>query len=134
MDAVLDSEDEAVQKLDLEEMTKFLNEDYNGNRVVIDCTDSQAVADYYPRWLGLGIHVVTANKRAGSGDAKLYDECRKLARTRAQWYYETTGPGSGLPVLSTLKDMTQSGDIVHHRGSHTVPAACPRHHPVPSPH
>ena len=54
----------------------------------------------------------TANKKAGSGDAGLYHECRRLAATRAQWYYETTGPGSGLPVLSTLKDMTQSGDVV----------------------
>ena len=32
---------------------------------------------------------------------------------RAQWLYETTGPGSGLPVLTTLKDMVQSGDKVH---------------------
>jgi len=30
----------------------------------------------------------------------------------AQWYYETTGPGSGLPVMSTLKDMQQSGDRI----------------------
>jgi len=101
-----------VQPTDLEELTRFLNEDYNGNRVVIDCTASQEVAEYYPRWLALGIHVVTANKKAGSGEAALYDECRRLAKSRAQWYYETTGPGSGLPVLSTLKDMAQSGDRV----------------------
>ena len=29
-----------------------------------------------------------------------------------QWLYETTAPGSGLPLLATLKDMTQSGDVV----------------------
>ena len=26
--------------------------------------------------------------------------------------YETTAPGSGLPLLATLKDMRQSGDVV----------------------
>ena len=30
----------------------------------------------------------------------------------SQWFYETTGPGSGLPVLSTLRDIIQSGDRV----------------------
>ena len=103
---------EEVQKTDLEVLTRFLNEDFNGNRVVIDCTASQEVAQFYPRWLALGIHVVSASKKAGSGDLSLYNECKRLAKSNAQWFYETTGPGSGLPVLSTLKDMTQSGDRV----------------------
>ena len=97
---------------DLDELTRFLNDDYNGNRVVIDCSASQDVADYYSRWMALGIHVITANKKAGSGSLQLYDECKAAQRSKAQWYYETTGPGSGLPVLATLKDMTQSGDTV----------------------
>ena len=66
----------------------------------------------YPTWLSKGIHVVTANKRAGSGSIELYEACRRAATTRSQWYYETTGPGSGLPVLSTLRDIIQSGDRV----------------------
>jgi aspartokinase/homoserine dehydrogenase 1 len=107
--------DEAtVQPSDLDALTAFLNEDYNGNRVVIDCSASQQVSDYYARWMALGIHVITANKKAGSGDAPLYDEIKLLSRGgRAQWYYETTGPGSGLPVLTTVKDMMQSGDRVY---------------------
>lgn len=95
----------------LEDLTRFLNEDYNGNRVVIDCSASQDVADMYPRWLATGIHVITANKKAGSGPKELYSACRS-AQEGAQWYYETTGPGSGLPVLTTIKDMVQSGDPV----------------------
>jgi len=108
----MSAQNDNVEPTDLEELTRFLNEDYNGNRVVVDCTGSEDVASYYPRWLGLGIHVVSANKKGGAGTADLYDECRRLALTRAQWLYETTGPGSGLPVLSALKDMTQSGDVV----------------------
>ena len=107
---ILDGVD--VEATDLDALTRFLNEDYNGNRVIIDCSASQEVADLYARWMALGIHVITANKKAGSGDAELYDECKRLSQARAQWYYETTGPGSGLPVLTTLKDMMQSGDRV----------------------
>jgi aspartokinase/homoserine dehydrogenase 1 len=102
-----------VQPNDLDELTKFLNEDYNGNHVIVDCSASQEVSDYYAKWMRSGIHVITANKKAGSGGLQRYDECRDAQRSAAQWYYETTGPGSGLPVLTTLKDMTQSGDTVH---------------------
>merc|ERR1719456_989589 len=106
-------DDDGAKPNDLDELTKFLNEDYNGNRVIVDCTASQAVSDYYAKWMGMGIHVITANKKAGSGNFSFYDECRSAQRSKAQWYYETTGPGSGLPVLTTLKDMMQSGDTVH---------------------
>jgi len=112
-EALFDEADADVAPTDLEALTRFLNEDFNGNRVVVDCTASQDVADYYARWMRLGINVVTANKLTGSGDGGVYDECRRLSEARAQWFYETTGPGSGLPVLTTLKDMTQSGDRVY---------------------
>ena len=111
--ASLLSDADKVVRTDLDALTRFLNEDYCGNRVVLDCTASQDVADYSARWMALGIHVITANKKAGSGAMALYDECKRMSRARAQWYYEATGPGSGLPVLSTLKDMMQSGDTVN---------------------
>lgn len=103
-----------VKPSDLDELSRFLNDDFNGNRVVIDCSASQTVADQYPSWLASGVHVITANKKAGAGPSELYDACREAGEggKAAQWYYETTGPGSGLPVLSTLKDMFQSGDDV----------------------
>mmetsp|Transcript_19002 Transcript_19002/g.48628 ORF Transcript_19002/g.48628 Transcript_19002/m.48628 type:complete len:985 (+) Transcript_19002:66-3020(+) len=106
-------EADGAEPTDLDALTRFLNEDYNGNRVVIDCSASQVVADKYASWMASGIHVITANKKAGSGPQEAYDQCKLMSRARAQWLYETTGPGSGLPVLTTLKDMTQSGDRVH---------------------
>ncbi|KAL1519090.1 hypothetical protein AB1Y20_003357 [Prymnesium parvum] len=103
-----------LKEPDLNELSRFLNEDYNGNRVVIDCSASQEVADQYPTWFSSGVHVITANKKAGSGPSDLYQRCREAGELGkgAQWYYETTGPGSGLPVINTLKDMVQSGDDI----------------------
>jgi len=108
------ADDGQVEKADLEALTKFMQDDFNGNRVIIDCSASQHVADFTERWLRSGIHVVAANKRIGSGSAAQFDECKQLVRGgRAQWYYEPTAPGSGLPVLTSLRDMLQSGDRVY---------------------
>jgi aspartokinase/homoserine dehydrogenase 1 len=104
---------EDTQEADLKELTAFLEDDYNGNRIVIDCTASQEVANCYPKWLAEGIHVVATNKKAGSGPGELYDRAKQASlASKTQWLYETTAPGSGLPLLATLKDMTQSGDVV----------------------
>ena len=103
-----------MEATDLEALTRFMEDDFNGNRVVVDCSASQEVADFTERWLRLGIHVVAANKRIGSGSTTQFNECKQLVSSgRAQWYYEPTAPGSGLPVLTTLRDMMQSGDRVY---------------------
>jgi len=102
-----------VQPADLDALSAFLKDDYNGNRVVVDVSASQDVADRYAEWLDAGVHVVAANKRMGSGSGALYNKCKALTRAgRAQWFYEPTAPGSGLPVLTSLRDMIQSGDRV----------------------
>jgi len=101
------------QPADLETLTEFVEDDFNGNRIVIDCTASQEAADCYPKWLSEGIHVVATNKKAGSGPAALYNRAKQASLgSSTQWLYETTAPGSGMPLLATLKDMTQSGDVV----------------------
>jgi len=101
------------QPTDLQALTDFLADDFNGNRVVIDCTASQDVADYYATWLRKGVHVIATNKKAGAGPSELYDATKQASlQSSAQWLYETTAVGSGLPVLATLKDMVQSGDRV----------------------
>ena len=68
--------------------------------IMVDATASEAVSDYYPKWLGKGVHVVTPNKKAGSGDIARYNECvSAMEATGAQWGDETT-VGAGLPILN----------------------------------
>ena len=62
---------------DLKKLTEFLEDDYNGNRIVID---SQEVANCYPKWLAEGIHVVATNKKAGSDPGELYDQAKPSRR------------------------------------------------------
>ena len=92
---------------DLKKLTEFLEDDYSGNLIVIDCIASQELANCYtPSGWPRGIHVVATNKKAGSGPDELYDQAKQAAlSSQTQWLYgETTAPGSGLPLLATLKD------------------------------
>ena len=82
------------------------------NSIFVDCSASETVAAHYERLLGESISVSTPNKVATSGS---YERYRRLKDTAAQnsasFVYETN-VGAGLPVLSTLHDLSASGDVV----------------------
>ena len=82
--------------------------------VMLDTTASEAVSDLYAPWLAAGVHVVTPNKKVGSGDLKRWRACRDaMAATGARMGDETT-VGAGLPILGTLRtDLIATGDKVH---------------------
>ena len=78
--------------------------------VILDCSGSDAVAERYPEWLAAGIHVITPNKQAGAGPLPRYRAIREAkARSGARFRYEAT-VGAGLPVISTLRDLLDTGD------------------------
>ena len=84
----------------------------NGAAVIVDNTSSEAVADRYGEWLAAGVHVVTPNKKANSGDLERFRRFRAVAdESGARWLYEGT-IGAGLPVVSTLRTLRASGDRV----------------------
>lgn len=78
--------------------------------VFIDNTSSQDVAEMYPGLLSAGINVVTPNKKAFSGDATLYRGIVQ-AGSGGRYLYEST-VGAGLPIISTLRDLVETGDKV----------------------
>jgi aspartokinase/homoserine dehydrogenase 1 len=73
---------------------------------------NQAVADRYEGWLASGVHVVTPNKKANSGDLKRFKAIRTAATSSgAKWLCEGT-IGAGLPIVSTLRTLRASGDEI----------------------
>jgi len=86
-----------------------------GKVVLVDNTASQVVAETYPRFLDTGIHVVTPNKKAFSGSLELYKRIvgpiADRVSGRGVFYNEAT-VGAGLPIISTLKDLVNTGDQV----------------------
>lgn len=97
---------------DLERFTEHLLSAHLPHAVIIDCSGSADVADRYAGWLAAGIHVVTPNKQAGAGPLARYHAIRAAAAgSGARFRYEAT-VGAGLPVITTLRDLVDTGDEV----------------------
>jgi bifunctional aspartokinase / homoserine dehydrogenase 1 len=98
--------------VDPAQLADHVQADHLPHAVLIDCTASEAVAGRYADWLRRGIHVVTPNKRANTGELDYYRELRRTGRSAgAHYLYETT-VGAGLPIVQTLRDLIQTGDEV----------------------
>jgi aspartokinase/homoserine dehydrogenase 1 len=84
--------------------------------VVLDCTASAALPAHYARWVSQhGLSIVTPNKQLGAGPWARYAELRSALRgaapAGAHFMYEAT-VGAGLPVISTLRGLLETGDRV----------------------
>jgi aspartokinase/homoserine dehydrogenase 2 len=80
--------------------------------VMLDLTDAIAVAQLYPSFFANGLHIVSANKRAGASTESQYNEIRTIQREyEREWYYNTT-VGAGLPLNYALNDLRNSGDTI----------------------
>ncbi len=97
---------------DLARFLEHVHVDYLPHTVIVDCTASAAVAARYAEWLAAGIHIVTPNKKANSGDFSYYQKLRSARRASgAHYLYEAT-VGAGLPVVQTLRDLRETGDDI----------------------
>ncbi len=96
--------------LDLEAFADAIQTEHLPHAMIIDCSASNDVAEHYAAWLARGIHVVTPNKQAGAGSLKRY-QAIQAASTNARFRYEAT-VGAGLPVISTLRDLLDTGDRI----------------------
>ncbi|KAI5467676.1 homoserine dehydrogenase-domain-containing protein [Mariannaea sp. PMI_226] len=80
--------------------------------ILVDNTSNQEVAELYPLALSRGISVVTPNKKAFSGSYKLWQDIFSAAESSGAKVYHESSVGAGLPVISTLKDLVETGDKV----------------------
>ncbi|NNK62463.1 MAG: bifunctional aspartate kinase/homoserine dehydrogenase I, partial [Gemmatimonadetes bacterium] len=98
---------------DLDRFVDQIQAEYLPHAVLIDCSASGEAAARYGAWMERGIHVITANKRAGTASLEQYhDMLERRRRGGARFLHETT-VGAGLPILSTLRDLRVTGDRVH---------------------
>ena len=82
------------------------------NTIFIDNTASGDVPQFYKEILEESISIVTPNKIATSSSYAHYLDLKNTAkRSNVQFLYETN-VGAGLPVISTLQGMINSGDKI----------------------
>ncbi|XP_056164211.1 bifunctional aspartokinase/homoserine dehydrogenase 1, chloroplastic-like isoform X1 [Syzygium oleosum] len=82
------------------------------NTVIVDCTADSVVASHYYNWLRRGIHVITPNKKANSGPLDQYLKLRALQRQSYTHYFYEATVGAGLPIVSTLRGLLETGDKI----------------------
>jgi aspartokinase/homoserine dehydrogenase 1 len=98
---------------DLETFERHVHADHLPHAAIVDCTASADIAHRYAGWLARGIHVVTPNKKAFSGDPAYYAALKQSCRKgNTHCFYETT-VGAALPIIRTLRDLIDTGDRVH---------------------
>ena len=127
--------------LDLNAFGEHVNPEHLPHAAIIDCTAEESIAARYVGWLEQGIHIITPNKKAGSGPLNIYEALkasslhrrRRLSlggtskrssssngdrrrsndshRGSSHFFYEAT-VGAALPIISTLKDLIDTGDQV----------------------
>ncbi|MGR5237856.1 bifunctional aspartate kinase/homoserine dehydrogenase II [Vibrio alfacsensis] len=80
--------------------------------VVLDVTASKELANRYVEIAQQGIHLISANKIAGSADSQYYHQVQDaFAKIGRHWLYNAT-VGAGLPINHTVRDLRESGDDI----------------------
>ena len=82
------------------------------NSVFVDCTASDEVVALYEDLLDNNVSVITPNKIAGSGNLMRFKRLKESAQRRSVRFTYETNVGAGLPVITTLTDLKDSGDQI----------------------
>ncbi|KAI4329115.1 hypothetical protein L6164_021415 [Bauhinia variegata] len=105
--------EEKAEVANLEKFVQHVHENhFIPNTVLVDCTADSIIAGHYYDWLRKGIHVITPNKKANSGPLNQYLRLRALQRQSYTHYFYEATVGAGLPIISTLRGLLETGDRI----------------------
>jgi len=99
--------------VDFDTIVNHVQADHLPHAVIIDCTADEKIADRYASWLERGVHVITPNKKAFSGDQAYYNSLRASATKGGSHYLYETTVGAALPIIKTIRDLVDTGDRIH---------------------
>ena len=103
---------EEGQQSDLEEFKNEIIRLNMYNSIFVDCTANDQAAGLYAELLNANISIVTANKVAASSDYENYALLKKIAKRKSAKFLFETNVGAGLPIITTLNDLVNSGDTI----------------------
>ncbi len=84
--------------------------------VVLDITASASLTLKYSEFLQRGIHLVSANKLAGSGPSAFYNELQHHLQSRRLFWRSNASCGAGLPIQTTISELRNGGDEIYKIG------------------
>jgi aspartokinase/homoserine dehydrogenase 1 len=110
-----DWKDQLNKSKDKSNMDVFVERVVNmnlSNSVFVDNTADLLIPEHYKRILDASISISTPNKVATSSNFEQYLSLLKLAEIKNVYFGYETNVGAGLPVISTLRNLIDSGDRV----------------------
>ncbi len=105
----LEADGEAV---DLDRFAAHVGAPHLPHRVMIDCTTDAAIASRYAGWFEAGLNVVTPNKKANSSAMPDFRAMQRARRAAGVHYLYEATVGAGLPIITTLRDLRETGDRI----------------------
>jgi bifunctional aspartokinase / homoserine dehydrogenase 1 len=82
------------------------------NAALVDCTASPAIVDAYPAFVDANLHIVTPNKIANALPWPRYTALMQQLGQRHRHFLYEANVGAGLPIVSTMRDLIDSGDEI----------------------
>jgi aspartokinase/homoserine dehydrogenase 1 len=82
------------------------------NAALVDCTAESSIVEAYPEFIKANLHIITPNKRANVLPWRRYTALRELLASHQKHFLYETNVGAGLPIISTLRDLIVSGDVI----------------------
>lgn len=82
------------------------------NSIFVDCTANDQAAGLYAELLSANVSIVTANKVAASSEYENYALLKKIAKRKGAKFLFETNVGAGLPIITTINDLVNSGDTI----------------------
>jgi aspartokinase/homoserine dehydrogenase 1 len=79
---------------------------------IVDCTAAESVVAAYPDFVCANLHIITPNKRANVLPRSEYAALMELLRSRQKYFLDEANVGAGLPIMSTIRDLIASGDVI----------------------
>ncbi len=108
----LDKLNASDDKMDINEFIVKMSSMNLNNSIFVDNTASSVIPKLYHSILDKSISISTPNKVATSSSYADYLELNAIAKKRGVYFRYETNVGAGLPVISTLTDLVQSGDRI----------------------
>jgi aspartokinase/homoserine dehydrogenase 1 len=82
------------------------------NGALVDCTASASIVDAYPAFIDANLHIVTPNKIANALPWPAYTALMHRLEQRHRHFLFEANVGAGLPIVSTMRDLIDSGDEI----------------------
>ncbi|MCB0731619.1 MAG: bifunctional aspartate kinase/homoserine dehydrogenase I, partial [Ignavibacteriae bacterium] len=82
------------------------------NSIFVDCTATEVAVPFYQTILESNISITTPNKIANTKEYKIYKSLKDTANKKNVKFLYSTNVGAGLPIISTIRDLVNSGEKI----------------------